>query len=274
MSEMPWIRFFPSDWLAGTRGMTAAETGIYITLIATMYERKEPIPEDHKRLARLCGATVSTFRQVIDALTLDDKIQRTESGLWNERVEKEINFRDEKSEVGRQAADARWSKKSNKNKRQNDANAMQAQSERNANQKSEAREDVNTSSNVRAKSEFDLWYEHYPHKVQRGAAEKAFPKALKQSSLQNLIDGVQRYIASKPSDRAFQNPATWLNGKGWLDQPATVSARGSPPPFQRPETPSQFAARLARGEENEDRQPNQSEHNLRLVGSVSTTNGW
>ena len=40
MSKMPWIRFFPSDWLAGTRGMSAVETGVYITLIATMYERR------------------------------------------------------------------------------------------------------------------------------------------------------------------------------------------------------------------------------------------
>lgn len=83
------------------------------------------------------------------------------------------------------------------------------------------KEDTNVSSKRRVKDQdFEAWYSHYPHKVQRGAAERAFPKALAQASLQELIDGVHRYIESKPVDRPYQNPATWLNGKGWLDQPA------------------------------------------------------
>jgi len=59
--KQPYVRFFASDWLGGTRGMKAAEVGIYITLIAMMYERCEPLPEDHKRLARQCGCSVSVF---------------------------------------------------------------------------------------------------------------------------------------------------------------------------------------------------------------------
>ena len=78
--------------------------------------------------------------------------------------------------------------------------------------------------------DFEDWYAGYPHKVQRGAAERAFPKALSLASLAELKAGVARYIQSKPADRAWQNPSTWLNGKGWLDKPANVvpMARGSP----------------------------------------------
>jgi uncharacterized protein YdaU (DUF1376 family) len=83
MSEMPWVRFFPSDWLGGTRGMSAAETGIYITLVATMYERGEPVPEDHPRLARLCGASNSMFKAALETLVAEGKITRSEEGLWN-----------------------------------------------------------------------------------------------------------------------------------------------------------------------------------------------
>jgi hypothetical protein len=81
-----------------------------------------------------------------------------------------------------------------------------------------------------ASGEFDDWYAGYPHKVQRGAAERAFVKARSIASLAELKAGVQRYIAAKPADRHWQNPATWLNGKGWLDQPGVVvpMARGSP----------------------------------------------
>lgn len=78
-------------------------------------------------------------------------------------------------------------------------------------------------------SEFERWYSGYPNKVQRGAAERAFPKARKLASLETLMAGVARYVASKPADRPYQNPATWLNGKGWLDEPAaSPQARDGP----------------------------------------------
>ncbi|WEK05750.1 MAG: DUF1376 domain-containing protein [Candidatus Devosia phytovorans] len=142
MTDMPWVRFFPSDWLAGTRGMSAAETGIYITLVATMYERREPIPEDHSRLARLCGAPVATFKRTLETLIDEGKISRTEAGLWNKRVGEESEYRTEKSEAAVNAATARWSKKSNKNKASTYADAMQAQSDSNAIQKPEARSQI------------------------------------------------------------------------------------------------------------------------------------
>jgi uncharacterized protein YdaU (DUF1376 family) len=139
MTDMPWVRFFPSDWLAGTRGMSATETGVYITLVATMYERQEPIPEDHARLARLCGAPVATFRRTLEALIDEGKIVRLESGLWNKRVGEESEYRIEKSEAGSNAAAVRWGKKSNKNNAPEHAGAMRAESEGNASQKPEAR---------------------------------------------------------------------------------------------------------------------------------------
>lgn len=137
MSEMPWVRFFPSDWLGGTRSMSAAETGIYITLIATMYERGSPIVEEPARLARLCGTSNSSFKACLQSLVNDGKIVRKEGGLWNERVAKEVVYRSEKSEVGRKSANARWNTKTNKINGHEYANAMPSQSDRNANQKPE-----------------------------------------------------------------------------------------------------------------------------------------
>jgi len=84
--------------------------------------------------------------------------------------------------------------------------------------------------------EFEEWYRHYPHKVGRGQAERAFATARKIASLQDLIDGLHRYVATKPAVYAWRNPATWLNGKGWLDAPAPepipMPRQSSPP--QRP----------------------------------------
>ncbi|BCG85341.1 hypothetical protein MesoLj113c_14510 [Mesorhizobium sp. 113-3-9] len=75
-------------------------------------------------------------------------------------------------------------------------------------------------------SGFDTWWREYPHKVAKGDAKKAFARAAKKVSLAILLDGVKAYIAAKPVDRPWCNPATWLNGERWLDQPSTAIAHG------------------------------------------------
>ncbi|MDG4721606.1 YdaU family protein [Thalassospira aquimaris] len=130
-NDLPWFRFYPSDWLGGTRGMSATETGIYITLIANMYDRAEPLPEDFDRLARLCGTTKPALKKTLEILIEDGKIIKTDAGLWNSKVQKEIEFREEKSNRSASAAKQRW-EKDQQNQDPDDASAMPEQSERNA----------------------------------------------------------------------------------------------------------------------------------------------
>lgn len=130
-NDLPWFRFYPSDWLGGTRGMSATEAGIYITLIANMYDRMEPLPEDYDRLARLCGTTKSALKKTLKILIEDKKIIRIEGGFWNKKVQKEIEFRAEKSNKSSSAAKQRW-EKDQQNQCADDADAMPTQSERNA----------------------------------------------------------------------------------------------------------------------------------------------
>lgn len=145
MSNMPWVRFFPSDWLGGTRGMSAAEAGVYINLIAMMYDNGEPLTEDHPKLARLCGASNATFKRTLERLVNDGKIIRAEAGLWNDRVQKEQVYRSEKSAVGKQAADERW-KKTKENQQAFNADAMRSQCDGNANQSPDIRIDGSSDS--------------------------------------------------------------------------------------------------------------------------------
>lgn len=236
MSKMPWVRFFPSDWLGGTRGMSAVETGVYITLVATMYERGEPIPEDHARLARLCGASNSAFKKALETLVDEGKITRINDGLWNDRVQKEQVYLSEKSEVGSRAANARWGKKDNENNTPYDANAMPAQSPGNANQKPEARY-ISTDVDIKETRKRDWvdvfeneFWPVYPNKVGKPVARAAFLKALKKTDLGTIMDGLRAYV-SKTDDRAWCNPSTWLNQERWADAPAQAP-RGSSPPGQ------------------------------------------
>ncbi len=118
------VAFYPSDWLSGTRGMSDAETGVYITLIAKMYEMAGPIERDDNRLSRLCGCkSKSSFLKSLEYLIAEGKIVETKDGLFNERVEKEIKNTTDKSSKAREAAQSRWKKKYNKNNEGDNANA-------------------------------------------------------------------------------------------------------------------------------------------------------
>ncbi len=118
------VAFYPSDWLAGTRGLSAEESGVYITLCARIYEMAGPIERDDNRLSRLCGCkTKARFVKALEYLILEGKIIETPDGLTNERCENEIKNATEKSDKAKAAAQSRWDKKSNKNNAGNNANA-------------------------------------------------------------------------------------------------------------------------------------------------------
>ena len=120
------IPFYPSDWLAGTRGMMADEPGVYITLIARMYEMAGPIERDDERLYRVCGCNSKRhFAKILKFLIHEGKVQEENGELFHQRVAKEINKVIEKSSKARAAANERWGKKPNKNNATENADAMQ-----------------------------------------------------------------------------------------------------------------------------------------------------
>jgi 5-methylcytosine-specific restriction endonuclease McrA len=81
------VAFYPSDWLAGTRGLSAEETGVYITLIARIYEMAGPIPRDDNRLSRLCGcASKAKFSKALEYLMSEGKIIERDGYLTSDLV--------------------------------------------------------------------------------------------------------------------------------------------------------------------------------------------
>ena len=96
--------------------------------------------------------------------------------------------------------------------------------------KNPSRESVNGREREKIlKEEFDDWYQHYPKKVSRGAAEKALARARREGvSLETLIACAKRYVAEMAGKESqfIRYPATWLNGKCWLDEPGPLSQTG------------------------------------------------
>ncbi|MGC4026238.1 MAG: DUF1376 domain-containing protein [Mesorhizobium sp.] len=117
---LPWVRFFPSDWLAGTRGLSAHSTAAYITILAMIYERNGPIKNDPDLLARSCAMTRRQFDAALAALIEKRKLLLLDSGeLWNERAAAEIEKRIKAREIQIERANKRWGKKDNKNSADN-----------------------------------------------------------------------------------------------------------------------------------------------------------
>lgn len=66
---------------------------------------------------------------------------------------------------------------------------------------------------------FGTWWAHYPKRVNRGAALKAYKTALRKADTETLLAAVQAYaVTAKLADPKFiPHASTWLNGERWLD---------------------------------------------------------
>jgi biotin operon repressor len=69
--------------------------------------------------------------------------------------------------------------------------------------------------------QFELFWKHYPKKVDKGAAIRAFRKAAKTQDLAGVIEGAKRYAEDPnlPDKQFIKNPATWLNAESWNNGP-------------------------------------------------------
>ncbi|WP_288436717.1 hypothetical protein [uncultured Gordonia sp.] len=66
---------------------------------------------------------------------------------------------------------------------------------------------------------FESWWQEYPRRVGKGAAAKAFDKALKMIEAEELSEITARYADSVAGtdERFIPHPATWLNERRWED---------------------------------------------------------
>lgn len=70
-------------------------------------------------------------------------------------------------------------------------------------------------------SHFELFWSHYPRKTGKGAAKKAFFKAVASTDVDLILEGVFRLAKDPnlPPQTFIPYPATWLNAESWHDEP-------------------------------------------------------
>jgi len=72
--------------------------------------------------------------------------------------------------------------------------------------------------------DFTKFWSAWPNKVGKPDAKKAYTAVRRRGNLHSAImTGLAQYIASKPPDRPWLNPATFLRQERFNDQPAPVA---------------------------------------------------
>lgn len=76
---------------------------------------------------------------------------------------------------------------------------------------------------------FDEFWSAYPRRAGKGAARKAWDKAIAKASVAAVIAGAERYRDDPNREDAFTaHPSTWLNQERWLDEPLPSRAGSRP----------------------------------------------
>lgn len=223
---------YASDWLAGTRTLTAAETGIYITIICMIYEKGGPIEIPRRRLARLCGTTAPALNRALDVLIEAGKLDQDGEKLSNVRALMEIEKRVHKIRSSKENANARWAKNPTKSTKEPCdrmksayANSMRESCYPEPEPDIKERDAYASPKKVRKEDDlFELFWSTYPHrngaKKGKAVARRSWDRIAKDNVSPNLIiQQAQLYATDRQVQSGYaKDPATWLNQKCWEDE--------------------------------------------------------
>jgi uncharacterized protein YdaU (DUF1376 family) len=233
MSNNLYMAFHPGDYLTDTAHLSTLEHGAYLLLIMNYWQRGEALPADDKKLRGIARMTAAEWGESRE--TLLEFFVEQDGALHHKRIDEELERARTKSEKARLSAGLSHSARR--------ANAKRPQSERSANQDQIQEQEKERERNAREARlvvlegfERRFWPE-FPNKAGRKAAQRSWEAAIKRgASVDDIMAGLARYMRTKPPDRPWLNPATFLNQERWADEPAPTgvllpfSASPDPPP--------------------------------------------
>lgn len=224
---MHYYTFHPKDYMSKTGFLEPLEDLAYRRMLDYCYLNEKPLPSDVDEIALL--VSMRSHSDSI-AVVLRYFFELTEDGYINDRVEKEIEAYQEKSEKARVSARARWDKrkpkKDSKASKDNEscernANASEAHDGRNANQEpittnQEPVTNTNGDGEKVLNIPFDVFWKTYAKSVAKDKCEAKW-KSLSDKVREEIMQHLPAYVASTPVKKFRKDPYTYLNNKGWLD---------------------------------------------------------
>jgi uncharacterized protein YdaU (DUF1376 family) len=217
----PWYAFYPADYGRDTGHLSLVEHGAYRALMDHYYASAAPLPMDEGRLLRLCRAKAPREQAAV-RYVLATFFQAREDGWHHGRIDAEIAKAEDLT------AKCSFAARVGQAKRKGEANASanagaNAGANVSANVSAGAPADGQPSQSQSQSQEkyipFEDFWSAYPKRQARGAAVKAWGKALAKAAPEILIAAASGYAARRAGqDAQFTKlPATWLTQECWLD---------------------------------------------------------
>lgn len=234
--KRPAFQFYPGDWLrsADLRSCSVGARGLWIEMICLMHDgspygylkvnNKVILPAN---LARMVGATTQEIEGWLAELSDAGVYSLDGDCIYSRRMVKDEEIRLKRAAGGHLGGNPALTNHGNK-----------------------VPDKVNLPANLeptpafafasalktkpmgeKSPELFDKFWKAYPKKKAKGAAEKAWAKIPnKPDTLTLILNALAWQTASpewkKDGGQFIKHPATYLNDKGWLDEPETQQQQG------------------------------------------------
>lgn len=224
---MHYYEFNIGDYMRDTAHLDEMEDLAYRRMLDLYYLKESPLPKSIPEIAKLIR--MRTHSESI-ANVLREYFTLTDSGYVNGKANATLIKIYDKSEKAKKSAEKRWELQRLKN-----ANALQTDSERNANgmlpnnlipNNLEPKSIVDSSESTVdfVKTQFDRFWRNYPTKKAKVPAEKAFSrlvKGKKESQVRFYVDMILNYhldcIDRGEIGADKLHAATLINQQRWKD---------------------------------------------------------
>lgn len=207
---MHYYQHHIGDFLRDTSSLSQANAFSYLKLLWIYYDTEAPLPDDPEYLAFKIGASVEDVKLILKGFfTLDD-------GVWfQKRCDAEIAKFRLKSDRAKTANQIRWQSK------------MDTVSE--PYKIATNKPITNNQINKEYIDRFDTFWKHYPRKVSKPNALKAWIKIKPDDELtKTIISAISKQNLSAKEEQFIPHPASWLNGRRWEDEVKVTSTPNLP----------------------------------------------
>lgn len=226
--RLPWFKCVPTKLLGALSAMEPHEGYTYVVVLLRIYEIGGPCPDTVEALSRRTGLKKSKVKEALDLLTASGKLLPTNEGFVNPFAEAVLDARDDYVERARISGKA-GAKKRHEKPQQIQGNGDGAPS---LFPKGDASDlDLDKDSDPEGKKDSvvvtddwpgdyeDQFWKLYPpgRKGEKKAVMAKLAKLRKSEDVTwtALMDGLRRYVDTRPDPQFTPAPMVWLNKGRW-----------------------------------------------------------
>jgi len=210
---MHYYQFNIGDYASHTRHLTNLEDLAYRRLLDAYYLQEHPLNVGITSVARQIN--MREYETEVKAV-LEEFFTLTDEGWFHQRVDKEIKHfqakRQQASNAGKASAERRNSIRSTDVQPTNNHKPI-----------------TNNQVNKEYIDRFDTFWKHYPRKVAKPNALKAWLKLKPDDDLtKKIISAVSQQNLSAREEKFIPHPASWLNAQRWEDETTVANTTAFP----------------------------------------------